>query len=383
MAANVAFERDESVLVHSENLIYLGHVLKVFNTEADGNRYYVRYGANLRGEWLSASRLLKRTDENLELQRKTLLDHKKEAESMKRKEREKGLPEKSGAGKGESSSPAPAKVSNDVADNKVADSNAGSSTNSNPEEENPSQVEGASEKVAKEDAGPSSDILAPLKDQEVFIRMKTLIPLLTCKICNGYLRDAHTITECLHTFCKSCLFKRFANDETRCPTCNVSLGHNPMAVTRPDHTVQTLLDKLVPSYKEEEKSREAEFYAKRNIQLKRQFRGKKSNDQGNEPKRRRAALDISFQLVPDEGNGSFGALKKPFLRTSKKLRIGQIKKYLANKLKLDNASEVIQVSCRGEALGDEHELEFIFKTRWRDAEGDLVLNYRKQNRKHH
>ncbi|CAH3148014.1 unnamed protein product, partial [Porites evermanni] len=42
---------------------------------------------------------------------------------------------------------------------------------------------------------------------------------ITCKLCNGYLVDAATITECLHTFCKSCLV-RHIELVNRCPTCN-------------------------------------------------------------------------------------------------------------------------------------------------------------------
>ena len=36
---------------------------------------------------------------------------------------------------------------------------------------------------------------------ERHIRLKTLNPHITCKICRGYLIDATTVTECLHT-CK-------------------------------------------------------------------------------------------------------------------------------------------------------------------------------------
>uniref|UniRef100_A0A8C2NUK1 RING-type domain-containing protein n=1 Tax=Capra hircus TaxID=9925 RepID=A0A8C2NUK1_CAPHI len=30
---------------------------------------------------------------------------------------------------------------------------------------------------------------------------------ITCRLCGGYLIDATTVTECLHTFCRSCLVK--------------------------------------------------------------------------------------------------------------------------------------------------------------------------------
>ena len=36
-------------------------------------------------------------------------------------------------------------------------------------------------------------------------KLRTLNEMITCKICHGYLVDATTVTECLHTFCKSCI----------------------------------------------------------------------------------------------------------------------------------------------------------------------------------
>lgn len=45
---------------------------------------------------------------------------------------------------------------------------------------------------------------------EKLIKLKTLNCHITCKICRGYLVDATTVTECLHT-CKYKKFKYFFN----------------------------------------------------------------------------------------------------------------------------------------------------------------------------
>lgn len=45
------------------------------------------------------------------------------------------------------------------------------------------------------------------------IKLKTLNSHITCKICRGYLIDATTVTECLHT-CKYCVF--FARKSEQC-----------------------------------------------------------------------------------------------------------------------------------------------------------------------
>ncbi|KAG7248882.1 hypothetical protein CRUP_037340, partial [Coryphaenoides rupestris] len=45
-------------------------------------------------------------------------------------------------------------------------------------------------------------------------------PYIRCGLCCGFLIDATTITECLHTFCKSCIVKHFFYGN-RCPTCSI------------------------------------------------------------------------------------------------------------------------------------------------------------------
>ena len=44
------------------------------------------------------------------------------------------------------------------------------------------------------------------------ILLKDLNDVITCRLCEGYLIDATTITECLHTFCKSCIVKHLEDD---------------------------------------------------------------------------------------------------------------------------------------------------------------------------
>ena len=53
------------------------------------------------------------------------------------------------------------------------------------------------------------------------IKKSDLHPFLKCSLCTGFYRDAHTINECLDTFCKSCIYKYFCEDTNRetCPKC--------------------------------------------------------------------------------------------------------------------------------------------------------------------
>uniref|UniRef100_A0A7S2TTK2 RAWUL domain-containing protein n=2 Tax=Lotharella oceanica TaxID=641309 RepID=A0A7S2TTK2_9EUKA len=71
-------------------------------------------------------------------------------------------------------------------------------------------------------------------------------------------------------------------------------------------------------------------------------------------------------------------LTKPFIRTSPKVTVKHLKKYLAMKLEYDRHDD-IELTCQDEVLGTDHTLEFIKKTRWHEN-SNLVLRYKMRNR---
>lgn len=48
-------------------------------------------------------------------------------------------------------------------------------------------------------------------------------PYITCYLCKGYLIEATTIVECLHTYCHSCLMKHLSREKC-CPQCDMSIN---------------------------------------------------------------------------------------------------------------------------------------------------------------
>lgn len=48
-------------------------------------------------------------------------------------------------------------------------------------------------------------------------------PYITCFLCKGYLIEATTIVECLHTYCHSCLMKHLSREKC-CPQCEMSIN---------------------------------------------------------------------------------------------------------------------------------------------------------------
>jgi len=234
---------------------------------------------------------------------------------------------------------------------------------------------------------------------------------LICMCCKGYFREPYTIAECLHTFCKSCLFLKFHSGFRRCPTCNISLEPDPYIAALHDRTLQEILDKIFPQLKEIDDEKERKFYKKREIELKettpledstgpaspirqsnRSYTNATSNslaysyhdslpqcrgideDDGLEPLPLKAVV---FTLKPDdEVTNPMDPLQNPILRTSGQLKVRQIKKYIIQKLNLNTSSSTIEVLCDGDPLGEELSLKFIRRTRWHHPTQDLCLNYR-------
>ncbi len=86
-----------------------------------------------------------------------------------------------------------------------------------------------------------------------------------CYICKGYLIRPVAITECLHTFCRSCLVKFLENaNEYNCPECDQQIHEtNPWDYLREDKTLEEIIFKLVPGLLKSERQRRVEFYFSR------------------------------------------------------------------------------------------------------------------------
>ncbi|KAI3741916.1 hypothetical protein L1987_59595 [Smallanthus sonchifolius] len=85
-------------------------------------------------------------------------------------------------------------------------------------------------------------------NQVVKLRRKELAACMTCPICNKLFRDATTIPECLHTFCRKCIHKKLTDEELECcPICSIDLGCVPLEKLRPDHNLQDVRGKIFPS----------------------------------------------------------------------------------------------------------------------------------------
>ncbi|KAL3367550.1 hypothetical protein AABB24_012002 [Solanum stoloniferum] len=86
-----------------------------------------------------------------------------------------------------------------------------------------------------------------MPNQVVKVKREKIAACITCPLCHKLFRDATTISECLHTFCRKCIYKKLSDEETECcPICNIDLGCVPLEKLRPDHNLQDIRAKIFP-----------------------------------------------------------------------------------------------------------------------------------------
>ncbi|XP_019410397.1 PREDICTED: polycomb group RING finger protein 3 isoform X5 [Crocodylus porosus] len=165
---------------------------------------------------------------------------------------------------------------------------------------------------------------------------------ITCRLCNGYLIDATTVTECLHTFCRSCLVKYLEENNT-CPTCRIVIHQShPLQYIGHDRTMQDIVYKLVPGLQEAEMKKQREFYHKLGMEVPGDIKGETCS---------------AKQHLDSHRNGET------------KTDESSNKEASEEKQEEDNdyhrSDEQLDILCNEEILGKDHTLKFVVVTRWR------------------
>ncbi|XP_072281331.1 polycomb group RING finger protein 5 [Pyxicephalus adspersus] len=220
--------------------------------------------------------------------------------------------------------------------------------------------------------------------------VKEFNPYITCYICKGYLIKPTTVTECLHTFCKSCIVQHF-EESNDCPKCGNQVHEtNPLEMLRLDNTLEEIIFKLVPGLREREQQRESEFWKRKRPEEngedglpdnKRLRDDEEENDENKDYHRSDPQIAICLDCLRNNGQSGENVVKglmKKFIRCSTRITVGTIKKFLSLKLKLPSTYE-LDVLCNGEIMGKDHTMEFIYMTRWRlrgENSYPMVLQYR-------
>lgn len=207
-----------------------------------------------------------------------------------------------------------------------------------------------------------------------------------CPICQGYFRDAHTVPECLHTFCKSCLIIKL-REVAECPQCKAKT--NPSNIGRPDRHIQSLFQKLYLDVEKLDEEAEKKFYLDNNIPMPEvtkpvidKNKGKRNILPDKTVKRARSTegvassssrTPVKIKLTLQAENPDM-KIDKPYIEASGGLRVETMRDYVAEKLNV--AKDKVILSCQGEVLSCDHTTEFVQRTKWQDSNTVMVWTFK-------
>jgi len=213
---------------------------------------------------------------------------------------------------------------------------------------------------------------------------------ITCSICKGYLIDAATIPECLHTFCKTCIAAYLENDEednTRCPECDTIIDHvNPWRVIVFDRTLQSIAYKLVPHLQQDEIQRQITFYKEKDLPFPASLVEKLQEKRCEEEQQQQQQVvpsnsdlhlyDDQVTICLDSKNKEiFDSLTRRYIICSSNATVTQLKKLIAKMLFQDPCRyRAIDIYLDEQNLGKDHTMRFISLTKWRHKMSPMLFN---------
>ncbi|KAM3605732.1 uncharacterized protein V6R79_003796 [Siganus canaliculatus] len=225
-------------------------------------------------------------------------------------------------------------------------------------------------------------------EDETKLPVTQFYPYIRCALCCGFLIDATTIIECLHTFCKSCIVKHFFYSN-RCPTCNIIVHQTqPLYNIRPDRQLQDIVYKMVPFLEEFERQQMTNFYKARGLEVPNPvmvspagptvLRKRKENIPQSvftiPPE-----LDVSLLLEfvgAEEGICNYKPLERPYVRVSGEATVRHVELFIRKKMELSPTCQV-DVVCGDHLLDHYQSLKDIQNSVGEDAvqDGLLVLHF--------
>ncbi|KAG9337970.1 hypothetical protein JZ751_027307 [Albula glossodonta] len=178
-------------------------------------------------------------------------------------------------------------------------------------------------------------------DDERSLPLTEFYPYIRCALCNGFFIDATTITECLHTFCKSCIVKHFFYSN-RCPNCNIVVHQTqPLYNIRGERTDVCFLQRegagvaVSPAVKSSKQKKDLMPQSVFTIP---------------------SELDVSLVLEfvgAEEGIENYKPLERKYVRVSGEATIRHVELFIRRKMELNSGCQV-DVVC-GEHLLDRYQ----------------------------
>uniref|UniRef100_A0A4W3IHY0 Polycomb group RING finger protein 1 n=2 Tax=Callorhinchus milii TaxID=7868 RepID=A0A4W3IHY0_CALMI len=231
--------------------------------------------------------------------------------------------------------------------------------------------------------------LDPLRnEEEVKVKIKDLNEHIVCYLCAGYFIDATTITECLHTFCKSCIVK-YLQTSKYCPMCNIKIHETqPLLNLKLDRVMQDIVYKLVPGLQESEEKRIREFYHSRGLdRVVQPVNEALTPDLASSPyttfdhsKAHYYRFDEQVSLCLERHGSSLGKekgkllLQQKYVRCSVRAEIRHLRRVLCHRINLVDQQQ-LQIMFDNELLPEHMTMKQLWLSRWFDKPTPMVLQY--------
>ncbi|XP_060943368.1 polycomb group RING finger protein 6 [Limanda limanda] len=226
-------------------------------------------------------------------------------------------------------------------------------------------------------------------ETEPKLPLNQFYPYIRCALCCGFLIDATTIIECLHTFCKSCIVKHFFYS-SRCPTCNIVVHQSqPLYNIRPDRQLQDIVYKMIPYLEEYEREQMCTFYKERGMEVPKPVVITSPAPVGVKRQRRDNAPQSVFTIPPEldvsllldfvgaeEGIIDFKPLERRYVRVSGEATIRHVELFIRRKMELSPTC-LVDVVCGDHLLDPSQSLKDVQSTVGDAAlqDGLLVLQF--------
>ncbi|XP_026212679.1 polycomb group RING finger protein 6 isoform X1 [Anabas testudineus] len=235
----------------------------------------------------------------------------------------------------------------------------------------------------------SANISDSDSEDERKLPLNQFYPYIRCALCCGFLIDATTVTECLHTFCKSCIVKHFFYSN-RCPTCSIVVHQTqPLYNIRPDRQLQDIVYKMVPFLEESERDQMCNFYKERGLEVPKPvvisppgpvvLRRQKKDSMPQSVFTIPPELDVSLLLEfvgAEEGITNYKPLERRYVRVSGEATIRHVELFIRRKMELSPTCQV-DVVCGDHLLDHYQSLKDIQNSVGQEAlqDGLLVLHF--------
>lgn len=242
---------------------------------------------------------------------------------------------------------------------------------------------------SKGDNCSSQSDLRRIDDNNIlWIKAQAVNTHLVCGLCQGYLYEACTITECMHSFCKNCIVRHLQRS-LNCPMCAILIHPtDPFLHIRLDGLLQDIVYALLPHVEKAEQENERLFYetheddrVDRDERRKNQSSSAKKRSMQQQPKTQSLhsppstftthgfgyvpPVSLCLQCLESEKDGDTVKqhnLAKQYVRVTGGATIKSLSSFLKKKLNIDESHKV-DLFCPGRSglvtLSNGHTLKAV------------------------